>query len=382
MYVLIMSAELAEKYNVTTQDAVNAVIKNPEQYPGAKVQMIKSQNTWNTVNGTYTVPEGQYLTRYFFVAGPTASGDDTAGNLIDNVWFSTQVPPPIAGKGNLEIRKVITGDLSNTEVETLQNSISFTCAISGSEITLSGDDMSWSMVDGQLTGIYTIQNIEIANTSVSAIVTENTDVADVTNYTRTTTVAVGDAAAFAGSSATVNVQEQKTASVTFTNSYVVNTADVTVTKTVDGNLGDRSKDFTFTATLRNAAGQSISFPAPQSGDPSYTVSGDTATFTLAHGENVVLKNLPIGAQLTIAENVDGYSATVKQGNTTLTESPEGTVVITVTARAASVDYTNTNSGLIDTGILLDTLPYVLLLVVVAAVAVVMICRKRKRYSDD
>lgn len=41
-------------------------------------------DAWERVSGTYIVPEGQYLTRLFFVAAPE-SGSDTFGNLIDGV---------------------------------------------------------------------------------------------------------------------------------------------------------------------------------------------------------------------------------------------------------------------------------------------------------
>lgn len=44
----------------------------------------KTADAWDRVSGTYIVPEGQYLTRLFFVAAPE-SGSATFGNLIDGV---------------------------------------------------------------------------------------------------------------------------------------------------------------------------------------------------------------------------------------------------------------------------------------------------------
>ena len=57
---------------------------------------------WGVHNGTYTVPAGQYVSRFFFVAVASASGDSEEGlkrgNLIDRVWFSTDPVPPGCGQ--------------------------------------------------------------------------------------------------------------------------------------------------------------------------------------------------------------------------------------------------------------------------------------------
>ncbi len=119
MYVLIMPYDQAK--DITTQAQVNEVISNKDQYPDAQVTTIIYTWRWTTVeessgrrsttyyvmqhkvgeewidtykykagdpssveqlappweahSGKYEVPTGQYLTRYFFVAGNTASGD-------------------------------------------------------------------------------------------------------------------------------------------------------------------------------------------------------------------------------------------------------------------------------------------------------------------
>ncbi len=45
-------------------------------------------SSWVSYSGEYEVPDGQYLTRFFFVAGETATGNTSVGNLLDQVAFS------------------------------------------------------------------------------------------------------------------------------------------------------------------------------------------------------------------------------------------------------------------------------------------------------
>ena len=67
---------------------------------------------WTTHSGEYTVPAGQYVSRFFFVAVATASTKDgtpdlTKGNMLDRVWFSADPVPPAPGKGTLVLTKTL-----------------------------------------------------------------------------------------------------------------------------------------------------------------------------------------------------------------------------------------------------------------------------------
>ena len=64
---------------------------------------------WHYYTGNFSVPEGQYLTRFFFVAGDTASGNPTIGNFIDDVHVSETIPAPNDGQANVVVAKVVTG---------------------------------------------------------------------------------------------------------------------------------------------------------------------------------------------------------------------------------------------------------------------------------
>ena len=80
---------------------------------------------------------------------------------------------------------------------------------------------------------------------------------------------------------------------------------LTVSKTVQGELGDRTKAFPFAASM-TLDGQNIPFPA----GTGYTVENGRAVFTLRHGESLTFTGLPYGAVVTVTETAhDGYAVT-------------------------------------------------------------------------
>lgn len=80
---------------------------------------------------------------------------------------------------------------------------------------------------------------------------------------------------------------------------------LTVRKTVEGEMGDRSKTFPFTAVL-TVDGQAVPFPAGEG----YTVSGGQAVFALRHGESLTFTGLPYGGVVTVTETEHaGYTVT-------------------------------------------------------------------------
>lgn len=147
MYVVAMSSDLAK--NITTQAQVLDVVNNKEKYPGAMVATYTDgDRSWTTHQGTYTVASNQYSTRFFFVAGSTASNIDTVGNFIDNVRFTRDRLTPVAGTANITVTKTITG-LSAADAETLDKKLSFKV---GNVSTLSYNDMTWTYENGVYRG--------------------------------------------------------------------------------------------------------------------------------------------------------------------------------------------------------------------------------------
>ena len=128
----------------------------------------------------------------------------------------------------------------------------------------------------------------------------------------------------------------------------------------------------------------MAFPVPESGS-AYTLSADkkTATFDLSHDDVIRLEKLPIGAKLTVTESNDGYKVNVTQGKTRLNDDDtDNSVEIILAATNETVIFTNTKNDIIDAGVLLDSLPYVLILGAVAAGVIFYVIRKRKEDEND
>ena len=107
------------------------------------------------------------------------------------------------------------------------------------------------------------------------------------------------------------IETDKTSNAAFINyNGTLPTGNLTVSKTVDGNAGDKQKDFHFTVELTNDT-VSGTFG-------NMTFANGVATFTLKHGESKTATGLPlIGYTVTEAEaNQDGYTTTAsgKKGN--------------------------------------------------------------------
>ena len=215
MYVVAMSSELAK--NITTQDQVLDVVNNKEKYPGAMVATYRDgDRSWTTHQGTYTVASNQYSTRFFFVAGSTASNNATVGNFIDNVRFTRDRLTPVAGTANVTVTKTITG-LSAADAETLANKLSFKV---GDVRTLSYNDMTWTYENGVYRGS-TIVNIP--QDKCGDINIEETGTLDVSGYTRNTSIFVDSTVAGSGITSTnMNIAVGNSRSVEFKNNYSKN----------------------------------------------------------------------------------------------------------------------------------------------------------------
>lgn len=178
---------------------------------------------------------------------------------------------------------------------------------------------------------------------------------------------------------------------TFTNTYTANLLNVK--KIVGGNLGDKTKDFHFTVHFDR--GSNANAPTgiryTLDGTTYKTVSFDETTgtasvgFDLAHGESLNFTNIPAGVTYTIAE--DDYTTEAAGGYTTshgttevLDDAAEGreTAVITAGAEPYTSVFFNVKGGIIDTGVIQDNAPYIVLLAVVAAAGAVVVLNKRRR----
>lgn len=215
MYVVAMSSNLAK--NITTQGQVLDVVNHKENYPGAMVATYTDgDRSWTTHQGTYTVASNQYSTRFFFVAGSTASNDATVGNFIDNVKFTRDRLTPVAGTANVTVTKTITG-LSAKAAETLAKQLQFKV---GDVRTLSYNDMTWTYENGVYKGS-TIVNIPQDKCGNINVKEEGT--LDVSGYTRNTSIFVDSTVAGSGITSTnMNITVGNSRSVEFKNNYSPN----------------------------------------------------------------------------------------------------------------------------------------------------------------
>lgn len=206
--------------------------------------------------------------------------------------------------------------------------------------------------------------------------------------------------------------------VNFYAHYKKATSNVTITKQVTGLLGDTNKEFAFNVSIKQN-GEDCTGVTAKKGDQ--TVS-DLTNFTLKHNETVTLENVPIGATITVNESTPGEHYTVystgyndgqngsgevtfkyvavantaaasdtDEADLMLLSMDEGTAVDTdAVALADATDKMVTNNAIMvtnhctlfpDTGVLLDTLPYIVILAVVAGGVALLMLRKHRKEDD-
>ena len=177
--------------------------------------------------------------------------------------------------------------------------------------------------------------------------------------------------------------ENGTKSAVFENTY--SAGSLKVTKEVTGLMGDKNKEFQFSVTITAPTGKNLesSFSFNKNGstasDSSYNFASNTVTFTLKDGESFSIGNLPVGVTCVVSEAAEeGYETKINGQTATKTDDNKYKKEVTIsTATESTVDYTNDKGGAPDTGVSLDTLPYVLVLALAGAGLVLMIARKRR-----
>ena len=164
-----------------------------------------------------------------------------------------------------------------------------------------------------------------------------------------------------------------------TNTY--SAGSLAVTKTVTGNMGDRSKYFAINVTLTGEAdktyaasytvtgGTKLTDGTTDAATESISVDGLSHTFYLKHGETFTIHNLPYGVTYEVTE--DNYTG---DGYTTTHAFSDDAKKIN--SASDTVTVTNNKQATVDTGIVLDSLPYILLLVISLTGAVVFIVKRR------
>ena len=173
----------------------------------------------------------------------------------------------------------------------------------------------------------------------------------------------------------------------------------TVKKLVKGNMSDRAKKFNFRVTFEKAKGATI--PGIKVGETALNLEWKASTtnpevevatyddFQLSHNEDKTFSNIPYGVKVSVVELTDSkgeltttgsklmngeYEVTYKDNRNAATEINKENANVTATI-------INDSQVNVNTGVILDNAPYIALLTIVAAGAVVMIMKKRRNYED-
>lgn len=400
-----------KRYTVYVYEATAAIedLSGTRKWDQVNCYAKYSTSSWTESSDTYKIPDGQYLTRFFFAAISTASDDDqtnqtkTVGNLLDDVWFSQNVAPPTSGTGRVTVTKKFYG-LTEAEAKTLGNSgfISYNRSVAHRGIAdqaLTAVDFSgdiWTNGYDDENGPYVsvshvFDEVVEANTDYTYYFKEDVKKADVSGYKLTKTLVDGVEGATAGS-VTMN-KEHSNRSITFSNFYEKKTADVTITKQVTGLMGDTHKEFAFRITGLDSKGVTLE-----------NNNGGLSNFTLTHNGSVTLKNVPMDTVFAVVETLgadSGYETKATGHDTAVTDGATRTFyyklvledgqqkLVTCDAEGNTVKaqeglaITVTNHCTLkpDTGVLLDTLPYIVILAVVVGGVALLMLRKRRKEDD-
>lgn len=171
------------------------------------------------------------------------------------------------------------------------------------------------------------------------------------------------------------------ADTTFYAKYVPASANLTVTKTVTGKLGDTNKAFTFTITKDGKPVNNITEDNIEARDGAQWLNDGNGKFTLKDGASIIFKNLPSGQYKVVEDDYIGekYETSYVVDSGTPENGQEATVTIGTDAKR--IDFTNHRNLEPDLGVLLDTLPYIVILAVVAGGVALLMLRKHRKEDD-
>lgn len=170
---------------------------------------------------------------------------------------------------------------------------------------------------------------------------------------------------------------------TFYAKYVPASANLTVSKTVTGKLGDTNKAFTFTITKADGTPVNITDANIAITDNTKAVWQSNGQFTLKDGASITFKNLPSGEYKIVEDDYIGekYETSWQIGTDGDVHKKNRTATVTIDTTEQTVHFTNHRTLEPDLGVLLDTLPYIVILAVVAGGVALLMLRKRRKEDD-
>lgn len=172
---------------------------------------------------------------------------------------------------------------------------------------------------------------------------------------------------------------------TFYAKYVPASANLTISKTVTGKLGDTNKAFTFTITKADGTAANITNTNIEisEADRAKVEWKGNGQFTLKDGASITFKNLPSGEYKVVEDDYsdEKYDTSWQIGTDGEVHEKNRTATVTIGTTEQTVHFTNHRTLEPDLGVLLDTLPYIVILAVVAGGVALLMLRKRRKEDD-
>ncbi len=152
---------------------------------------------------------------------------------------------------------------------------------------------------------------------------------------------------------------------------IYTTAELTLTKTVKGILGDRNQNFRFTVNVEGAD-SSEQYQWIKNSEPQTVPLRSGSSFMLQHGDTVVI-TLPQHLSVTVTEESEDYDASFKLGSGNEEKTNTKTFFF---EENETLEVTNTRNGLLATGIRLNGVwPSVVLLLSLTGISFIVFRRR-------
>ena len=354
------------------------------------------------VGATYRIMEdaGDYVSS-FFISGTGGSIIQTAGeNTQKQQSLSTATETAEEGESvtvtfsnrlentqTLTVKKLVDKQGYNVEDEAFEVTVTFTGLAPFGTITSSigrwvADDMgqvekTFTLKDGESivfsdvpVGVhYTVAEAKNRYTASYEITADDPSHARFVNEGK----GGNDAPNTKLTTAEETVDRYENATVTLVNTLT--TADLSISKTVSGNMGNKTRSFAFTVTIPEMANRTVT-PRDKDGDALDEETFDekgVITVHLKHGETIAIPGVPVGASYTVKEDNGLYTATYQVSGGAKQNGAE--VTGTMPATGLEVAYNNELNVAVPTSA--DSIPYTAMMLF-AILPVIMICKRRRR----
>lgn len=187
--------------------------------------------------------------------------------------------------------------------------------------------------------------------------------------------------------------KNKVSEISFTNTYAKDNR-LTIEKKTTGDFGDKTKKFDFTITFTKKAEDDTAVYKGKIGDqPIDCTAGEKKTFQLSNGEKLVFNSIPVGTRYVVEEaaSEDGYtpSVTVTENGTVqpkktaagetqgISSAPDNGTDSLVGENENKVVFENAYQDIAITGVVMNNLPFILLVAVAASALGILIFMKKK-----